>query len=78
MDLLLDDVWIVRRSDKLLIGILGDARKILRAFLSTIPIGNGFAQDLRPFLPAVNLFLIAPDGDVGMTRELCLKPLDER
>lgn len=41
-------------------------------------IGNGLTQHLRPFLSAVDLLLIAPDGDLWIGLELCLKLLDER
>jgi len=40
-------------------------------------IGDGFAQDLGPLLPAVDLVLIAPDRNLGMILESCLELLDE-
>jgi len=41
-------------------------------------IGNRFAQDFRPFLSAVDFFLVPPDGNVRIALELGLKLLNER
>jgi hypothetical protein len=43
-----------------------------------ILIRYGLAQYFRPFLPAVDLLLVAPDGNMRMALELGFKLLDER